>query len=460
MKPLWVFWWYVKKMSTRNRLAAWAGLYRRYRDEFEHFWAFRKTLVMPSLYAEEAEFLPAALSLQNRPVSPVGRWVARTMMVIVVVLFVWSVVGKLDISVNATGKIIQSDRTKAIASVEVARVSALYVSEGQTVKAGDVLIELDTRSSDSDRDRAQGDHTIAVLQAQRSRALIDAIDRNQVPQLAAVSGGNTSAWQDAQRHLAGQWGDFSAKLQRTDGEILHYSQALPLVVKRARDYAELAKTGDVPLHAASEKKQAEIDLEAQLRDARNQRATLVSETRKVAQDALNEASRSMSQTAQDALRASVHSELLKLVAPVDGTVQQLTVHTVGGAVPAAQPLMQIVPRQSAVEIEAFIENKDIGFVQEGQRAEVKIEAFEYSKYGTVPARVTHVSRDAIQDEKRGLIYAVKVLLDRSVMQVDGREVNLSAGMSTTVEIKTGTRRVIEYVLSPLVQHSKESLRER
>ena len=135
-------------------------------------------------------------------------------------------------------------------------------------------------------------------------------------------------------------------------------------------------------------------------------------------------------------------------------------HTVGGAVPAAQPLMQIVPRQSAVEIEAFIENKDIGFVQEGQRAEVKIEAFEYSKYGTVPARVTHVSRDAIQDEKRGLIYAVKVLLDRSVMQVDGREVNLSAGMSTTVEIKTGTRRVIEYVLSPLVQHSKESLRER
>ena len=447
-------------MSTGNRLSAWGDLFCRYRDEFRHFWTLRKTLAVPQLYAHEAEFLPAALSLQNQPVSPVGRWVARSMMIMVVLLFVWSVVGKLDISVNATGKIIQSDRIKAIASVEVARVSALYVVEGQAVKAGEMLIELDTRSSDSDRDRAQGDHTIALLQAQRSRALIDAIDRNQAPQLPLVHSATRDAWQDAQRHLAGQWSDFSAKLQRTDGEILHHGQALPLVSKRASDYAELAKTGDVPLHAASEKKQAQIDLEAQLRDARNQRAALVSETRKAAQDALNEASRSMVLSVQDMRRAAVHSELLKLVAPVDGTVQQLTVHTVGGAVPAAQPLMQVVPRQSAVEIEAFVENKDIGFVREGQRAEVKIEAFEYSKYGTVPAQVIYVSRDAIQDEKRGLIYAIKVLLDRSVIQVDGREVNLSAGMSATVEIKTGTRRVIEYVLSPLVQHSKESLRER
>jgi hemolysin D len=141
-------------------------------------------------------------------------------------------------------------------------------------------------------------------------------------------------------------------------------------------------------------------------------------------------------------------------------VQQLTVHTVGGVVPAAQPLMQIVPKQGVVEVEAFMENKDVGFVQEGQEAQVKIDTFEYTKYGTVPAHVTHVSRDAIEDEKKGLIYSVKVALDRSTLDVDGKQVVLTPGMSATVDIKTGTRRVIEYVLSPLIQHGRESLHER
>jgi hemolysin D len=141
-------------------------------------------------------------------------------------------------------------------------------------------------------------------------------------------------------------------------------------------------------------------------------------------------------------------------------VQQLTAHTVGGVVSPAQPLMQIVPKQTRVEMDAFIENRDVGFVKEGQSAQVKIDAFEYTKYGTVPAKVTHVSRDAIQDEKKGLIYAVKVALDRPHMQVEGKHLPLSAGMSVNVEIKTGTRRVVEYLLAPLIQHQHEALHER
>jgi hemolysin D len=113
-----------------------------------------------------------------------------------------------------------------------------------------------------------------------------------------------------------------------------------------------------------------------------------------------------------------------------------------------------------IEVEAFMENKDVGFVQEGQEAHVKIATFEYTKYGTVPAHVTHVSRDAIEDEKKGLIYLVKVALDKNMLDVDGKEVLLTPGMSATVDIKTGSRRVIEYVLSPLLQHGRESLHER
>ncbi|BEV16800.1 hypothetical protein HBDW_35880 [Herbaspirillum sp. DW155] len=172
------------------------------------------------------------------------------------------------------------------------------------------------------------------------------------------------------------------------------------------------------------------------------------------------ASRQMEAALQDQRRAGEHSKLLKLVAPVSGTVQQLNTHTVGGVVPAAQPLMQIVPQEAAVEVEAFLDNKDIGFVEVGQDANVKIEAFDYTKYGTVPATVRHVSHDAIEDEKRGLIYASKIVLARDTLTADGRSLQLSPGMSVTVEIRTGTRRVIEYVLSPLIRHQRESLNER
>lgn len=447
-------------MSLKHRWAAWQELFARYRDIFKHCWAERHKMTLPKLEAHEAEFLPAALALQAQPVSPAGRWVARILMLLVVVLLVWSFIGEIDIVVTAQGKIVPSSRTKTIAAVEVANVRAIYVEEGRAVKAGDVLIELDARASDSDRDKAAADVQNARLTAARSRALLASIANERPPHLPAMEGIEPARWKDAEQHLQDQWRDYSAKAERLDGEIQRYAEALPLAEQRARDYAELAKTRDVAQHAWLEKEQARIDLAGQLADVRNQRRALTAETRKTAQDALNEAERALGVSTQDVRRAGVHSEWLKLIAPVDGTVQQLTVHTVGTAVPVAQPLMQIVPEQSVVEIEAFLENKDVGFVEEGQTAAVKIDAFEYTKYGTVPARVTHVSRDAIQDEKKGLIYSVKVVLDRATMNIDGRQVTLSPGLSANVEIKTGTRKVIEYVLSPLIQHGQESLHER
>ena len=447
-------------MSLRHKLEAWRELFKRYQEVWQHFWQRREELSLPDFKADEAEFLPAALSIQAQPVSPMGRWVARILMLLILILLVWSILSHMDIVVNAQGKIIPGGYTKTISSVEVASVRALHVQEGQAVKAGDVLIELDTRSSDSDRDKSEGDRELAWLQAQRARALLQAIDSGHAPQLRSSAGIDATKWQDAIEHLQDQWRDYQAKLNRLDGEIMRYGQALPLAAQRARDYAELAKTHDVSEHAALEKEQARIDLEGQLNDAKNQRAALTTDTRKSAQDALNEANRIVSSATQDVQKASVHSELLKLTAPVDGTVQQLTVHTLGAAVPAAQPLMQIVPKQASVEMEAFMENKDVGFVQEGQEAQVKIDAFEYTKYGTILATVSHVSRDAIQDEKKGLIYSVRVTLTQPTLWVEGKAINLSAGMSGSVEIKTGTRRVIEYVLAPLLQHGRESLHER
>jgi hemolysin D len=447
-------------MSIKHRLQAYALLFRHYRKIFGHSWEKRDQLGGNLFKEHEAEFLPAALSLQEKPVSPAVRLTAGVLIALVAVLLIWSVLGQMDIVVDAAGEIIPSGRTKTIASIEVASVKGLHVEEGQVVKKGDVLIELDASVPSAEHDKAMSDVTEATLQIARSNAMIAAIDSLKSPELSAIAGVSSEKLYDAQKHLDGQFQDFKAKLERIDGAINHYSLALPLATQEASDYKELAKSHDVSMHAYLDKEQARIELERLLTDAKNQRAALIAETKRVAYDVRREGEKILGESRPDARRAAFHSKLFKLVSPIDGTVQQLMVHTIGGIVPAVQPLMLIVPQENKLEVEAMVENKDIGFVKEGQIAGVKVDAFEYNKYGTIPARVIHISRDAIKDEKRGLIYSVKVALDKSSVIVDGRDMKLSAGMSVKVEIKTGTRRVIEYFLSPLLRHTRESLHER
>jgi hemolysin D len=163
---------------------------------------------------------------------------------------------------------------------------------------------------------------------------------------------------------------------------------------------------------------------------------------------------------RDVTKAGKRADLQRLIAPIDGVVQQLAVHTVGGVVTPAQELLIVVSQDHPVEVAAQVENKDVGFVKNGQIVEIKIETFPFTLYGTIPGTVLSVSDDAAPIDKVGLVYPTRVSMDRSTIVVEGKEVTLSPGMAVTVEIKTGQRRVIEYLLSPLVKSVKESLRER
>ena len=447
-------------MSARHRFEAVLMLFKRYGATFLHFWKIRQQLGGGLFRVEEAEFLPAALAIQEKPASTTARLTGYILMAIVLFALLWSIIGKMDVVVNATGKVIPSEYTKTIAAVEVAVVRALHVQEGQQVKAGDVLIELDSSGTDAEHLKASGLSTEGALLVARSQALIEAIEHVRPPQLRPMPGVPAAQWQAAQRHLEGQYRDFASRLQRINGEIARYSEALPLAEQRANDYKHLKENGDVSIHAWLEKEQARVDLSGQLNDARNQRASLISQMRKEAWDAMTDGRKLVTSKDQDANRAGERSRLLKLTAPVSGTVQQLTVHTVGSAVPAAQPLMVIVPVQNQLEVLAQLENKDIGFVAVGQHAEVKVDAYDYTRFGTIPAKVTHISRDAVQDEKKGLLYQVHVLLDKTALVVDGKNLPIGVGMSVNVEMKTAERRIIEYFLSPLLQHAREALRER
>ena len=163
---------------------------------------------------------------------------------------------------------------------------------------------------------------------------------------------------------------------------------------------------------------------------------------------------------QERIKANTRLNAYTLRSPIDGVVQQLAVHTLGGIVTPAQQLMTIIPDEGILEVEALVENKDIGFVKEGQNVEVKIDAFPFTKYGIIEAVLTDLSSDAITDEVKGLVYKAKVILKETRIRVDEKWVNLSPGMTVTAEVKTGKRRLIEFFLSPLLRYRQESIRER
>jgi hemolysin D len=200
--------------------------------------------------------------------------------------------------------------------------------------------------------------------------------------------------------------------------------------------------------------------EAALRESESTRNAYIAETRRTLSDREAQAELKHQQAAQDQTKAAQRERLTVLTAPVAGVVQQLAVHTVGGVVTEAQNLMVIVPDDAQVTAEVTLENKDIGFVSVGQEAEIKLETFLFTRYGTVPAVVTRVSADAVNDEKRGALFPVTLSLKASTIDVDGKKVRLQPGMNLTAEIKTGRRRVIEYLLSPIQKATNEGLKER
>jgi hemolysin D len=302
---------------------------------------------------------------------------------------------------------------------------------------------------------------------------------------ASVSDGD---FDEARRMLAGQVGEHLARLARLDAErgqreasrqstleaVRKLEQTVPLARQRAADLKDLADRNFVSRHGYLEREQARIEQEADLAtmrsrlnemdagllQSRRQRDQLVAEARRAALDGITAAQQRVAALEQEQRKAAARRDAQRLLAPVDGTVQQLAVHTVGGVVTAAQPLMMVVPSDTPLEIEALVENRDIGFVMPGQPAEVKVETFPYTRYGVLHGRVASVSSDAINDDKRGLVYSTRVRLDRKTIEIDGRTVPLSAGMSVSAEVKIGTRRVIDFVLSPLISRAGESLRER
>ncbi|WP_341922203.1 HlyD family type I secretion periplasmic adaptor subunit [Polaromonas sp. YR568] len=457
-------------------------LWVRYRAVFKAAWEHRAELAGPQRLADETAFLPAALSLQETPVHPAPRRLAWTIIVLFLLALVWSIFGQVDIVAVAPGRIIVSDRTKVIQPLEASVVKSVLVKDGDRVRAGQVLVELDPTMASADKASVQEQLNAAISEEQRTAALLKTLATGQAPGLPKGADAGTRSL------LQSEWQDIRAKLAKLDAEtarrqaematvqatIAKLEDTVPMAQAREADFKRLVDQGYISGHATQDKTRERIELErdlstqrarlaeaqAMLRESEQARASFRAETVRQLNDRNAQAATKRLQFGADHSKASQRERLTQLTAPVDGVVQQLAIHTTGGVVTSAQPLMIVVPDSPTVTAEITVANQDIGFVNAGQMATVKLETFPYTRYGTVDARVEVVTADAVTDEKKGSYYPAILTLSQKDMDIDGKRIPLSPGMNITAEIKTGKRRVIEYLLSPVQRAGNESLRER
>lgn len=455
----------------------------------------------------DREFLPAALEIVETPASPAGRAISYSIMGLFTIALIWACFGHVDIIAAAKGKIIPNGRTKLIQPFETGVVRAIRVHDGQVVKAGEVLIELDPTINEADSKHMESDLVAAQLDVARLQAALGSGDpmQNFHPPDNAPP-----ALVDAQRSLlAGQLAEQSDKLavidrqrEQKDAEretisatVDKLQASLPILEERVEirktlfDHTTGSKANYLELLQPLVEQQHELTVEqkrlqeatAALATLTEQRNQTIEEFRRARLSELVEAQRKARGAREDLVKAEHRASLQLLTAPVDGTVQQLSIHTIGGVVTPAQNLAVVVPRDNHLEIEAMVQNRDIGFVQAGQTAQIKVDAFNFNRYGLIEGKVLSISPDAITRDKpvekngtanqgaedesseplnQELVYAARISLATDKMQVEDRVVNLAPGMAVTVEIKTGSRRIISYLLSPLMRYRQEALRER
>lgn len=438
---------------------------------------------------DELEFLPAALEIQQTPPLPIARYIVWAIVTFFTIGVVWSYVGHVDIVSVAMGKIVPSSRVKIIQPLETGVVREIYVKEGDEVQAGDILIELDPTLTGADQIQTKEQQLALKLDRARIQTILDKVNKKEtknyfleleqatpeqiklqqdrINQQLNENYANGEALKEERQQRLAERAAITERVQQLDSTI-------PLITERAKSLENLLKDNMVPRVQWLELEQERIE-QVKERDVQKNNARMVDaaianiKQRQSAQKAefekellkeLTDIENRIAAFDQEMVKADKRLTLQNLTAPVTGTVHQLAIHTIGGVVTPAQELMHIIPHDDPVEVEAWLPNKDIGFVHEGQTAEIKVETFPFTKYGLVHGEILNVSNDATPDEKLGLVYAMRVKMFQTTMNVKDKIVNLTPGMAVTVEANLGKRRLIEFLLSPLLRYKDESVRER
>ena len=445
----------------------------------------------------EQDFLPAVLEVMEKPPSPAGRAVIWAVLLFSVLALTWAFMGKVDIVLVASGQLVPSGRIKAVQAAQLGIVRQIHVVEGQQVMAGARLIELDPSVTEADQARIAGTLQLLIQERRRLSLFSDlllegAVEQDLYPEIEStgVAGEQAAAGPMLLqlRILMNQWSEFQALKIAAEKELegnlaeqngvragLDKLRAiLPLVSERVAATRKLVDQDLAPRMRWSELEQQRVETKKEIDVLEYREQQLQANAERIWQEYAGQEARLLKTTharlaeldkeiaglEQELAKAGVLMRRQQLTAPVSGSVHRLAVHTIGGVVKPAEPLMYIVPAEAGLEVEAWVKNSDIGFVEHGQDTEIKVDTFPFTRYGTIPGRVASVSQDAVTDAEHGLVYRAKIILERSTIKVGERMVSLAPGMAVTAELKTGRRRLIEFLVSPLLRYKNEFARER
>jgi hemolysin D len=464
----------------------------------------------------DLEFLPAALELIETPHSAMCLRLLWIICVAFATVVAWSCFAKLEIYAVAQGKVQPSGRSKIVQPLETGKITAIKVENGTTVAAGQIVLELDPTEVSAERKALDQDLESTTAEIMRRRAAIawarsettltpsvtfpphigDDVRQREERMLVA----DTAQLKASLASLTAQVTERDAQRQRLTMSIGAREELIKILKERvdARQYLDGLGMGyrgrviDALQEYERERTQIAgehgqlIENDAAVASLQNKVAELTSNFINEQTRNLLEAERKHDRYAQDLVKAVSRQDRTFLRAPISGTVQQLNVNTIGQVVSPGQPLLTVVPLDGPIEVEALVHNQDIGFVDMGQPAVVKIDAFPFTRYGTIEGAVVKVSRDAVEDRDaviatdvatasrpigsasaaeqngriRNLVFPVTVQLNQRSIHIDEKSVPLVPGMAVTVEIKTGERRAIDYVLAPVREVASSSGHER
>lgn len=434
---------------------------------------------------KHAVFSTASIALRQQPPSRVARMVTIAICAMAAISVAYTCLASIDIVVTAQGRVIPSGKSKIIQPLEAGVVKAIAVKDGQTVKAGDLLVELDATATQADRDRLQREFWETQADVLRLNALLGGkavlAPSAELPATMVVNQQSvlTSRRAEQDSRMAALGADIAKRTADRDAITANITQlrtSLPLVRKKHDMREDLAKTGHIAETGVIETRLELLNMEKELAVLGNrlnesaaslnasvqQQKQAQAEFRARASAELVDAIRKNDAARQELVKASQRRDLTVLHSPIDGVVQQLAVTTVGGVVTQAQALMTIVPFSAALEVETQVMNRDVGYLKVGQRVINKVETFDFTRFGYIEGTVQWVGTDAVNDQKLGPVYPVRILLKagETPNTVNGLRGAVTAGMSITSDIRTGERRMIEYFIAPMLRYQQEALRER
>lgn len=424
------------------------------------------------------EFKPVIIEIEDTPQNPLGRTILYIVLSLIIFTFLWLFLAKIDIVVSSQGKVIPNGEIKILKPLESGVVSKILVKEGDKVFKGDTLMSIDPSVTTVNLQTKENELNNLNMSIVRLRALGNESNlTNEELNLLSNSELNLflnqkNSYDNSINQYKFSIEELSFNIESSKDEIIRLNN---LLNKNKNRLNRLERVKDIISLKEYDELQKEVyDLTSKLNIAKNNKTAAINKLNATKEEleVFKQNSKGKfldeliaKQKEANLIKAEINAYLFQnkqqlIKSPVDGYVGKLLVNTESGVVNSGEALITIIPANEPLIIKATILNKDIGFLKEGQKVAIKIDTFNFQKYGKLDGELIHIANDAIEDEKLGIVYEIKVKPLKTTLNIDGEIKNIEPGMSVIAEVKVGKRRVIELFIYPIIKYLDEGLSVR